>query len=157
MAAGRKPTPAAMKELTGNPGRRPIPEGVFATEPVEWIEPPDVVTDRGYALGKWKELCHGLGAAGVLTTLDSSAFTQLCLAWADYLDACDEIEAEGLVVESKTAAGHTTMKANPAVAVRNAADAKYRQSLADFGLNPAARTKIDMASAPEEKDEFFDA
>lgn len=152
-----KPTPRAIRELMGNPSGRPIPEETVKAEPVSWLPAPIEVEERGHAIGKWNELVPLIGASGVLTNLDSSALAVLCMSWADYMDAQDCIQDEGLILDSTTAAGNTTRKANPAVSVRNAAEAKYRSGLADFGLNPTARARMDLAVGGEavEEDEFF--
>lgn len=151
--AGRKATPDAMKKLLGNPGRRPIKED--KTEVVQWIEPPEEVKDRSRALKKWNEVCPELGAVGVLSALDGHALTMMVLAWADFLDAWDEVEAHGVLVDHTSATGVTTIKANPAIGVRDAADRRYRSVLADFGMTPSSRTKVERHPETEEKDEFF--
>jgi P27 family predicted phage terminase small subunit len=60
------------------------------------------------------------------------------------IEECDAIIKEhGRVIETVTdKAGNTAIRANPAVAQRNEAMRHLQSLLAEFGLTPAARSKI---------------
>ena len=68
---GRKPKPTAIKELEGNPGKRPLNEA--EPKPVKkapscpkWLEPE--------AKKEWRRLSKQLEQSGVLTEVDQAAF-----------------------------------------------------------------------------------
>ena len=68
---GRKPTPTAIKELEGNPGKRklndkePRPEKKAPSCP-KWLEPE--------AKKEWRRLAKKMELMGVLTEVDMAAF-----------------------------------------------------------------------------------
>lgn len=76
---GRKPTPTAIKELEGNPGKRPL--NAKEPKPVKkapacpkWLEPE--------AKKEWRRLSKQLEQLGVLTELDMASFAAYCQAYA---------------------------------------------------------------------------
>ena len=76
---GRKPKPTAIKELEGNPGKRPLndaepkPERKAPPCP-KWLEPE--------AKKEWRRLSKQLEQIGVLTEVDQAAFASYCQAYA---------------------------------------------------------------------------
>ena len=76
---GRKPKPTAIKELEGNPGKRPLneaePKPEHKAPPCpKWLEPE--------AKKEWRRLSKQLEAIGVLTEVDQAAFASYCQAYA---------------------------------------------------------------------------
>ena len=74
---GRKPTPTAIKELEGNPGKRKINEAEPKPEKKappcpKWLEPE--------AKKEWRRLSKQLEQIGVLTEVDQAAFASYCQA-----------------------------------------------------------------------------
>ena len=75
---GRKPKPTAIKELEGNPGKRPLndaepkPERKAPPCP-KWLEPE--------AKKEWRRLSKQLEQIGVLTEVDQAAFASYCQAY----------------------------------------------------------------------------
>jgi P27 family predicted phage terminase small subunit len=90
-----------------------------------------------------------LERAGVLTRADAIAVEMLCEAYGDYLGARDDIEAfGGNYYETRNQAGAVMHRAHPAVAVMRDADRRIRAWLAEFGMTPSARTRVN--AAPED-------
>ena len=74
---GRKPKPTAIKELEGNPGKRPLndaePKPAKKAPPCpKWLEPE--------AKKEWRRLSKQLEQIGVLTEVDQAAFASYCQA-----------------------------------------------------------------------------
>ena len=76
---GRKPKPAHLKLLQGNPGRRAIPSGDLRPTPAStrtpaWLDP--------IGKGVWRLLAKDLASAGLLTVLDRHLFEAYCATYA---------------------------------------------------------------------------
>src|SRR3990172_3530642 len=74
MRPGRKPKPAALKLLAGNPGKRQVPETV--EYPAEWPEMPDFLDDLGRK--EWARACEALAAVKVVAKVDGSLLAGYC-------------------------------------------------------------------------------
>lgn len=112
----------------------------------------------------WPIVVKLLGDMGVLTKADGIALELLCESYADYLSARGAlkgpVKGKGRAIIAK--AGERTyvtygksgamIRNRPELADIADADRRLKQSLADFGLTPAARSRIQAADAPEEKD-----
>ena len=132
---GRKPKPTALKVLEGNPGKRPLnknepqPERKAPRCP-SWLEPE--------AKKEWKRMAKTLEAIGGLTQVDKAAFAGYCQAYARWREAEEFLSKHGTIF--KTPSGYIQQVPQVAIA-RN-----YLQIMKDFcsefGLTPAARTRI---------------
>ena len=99
-----------------------------------------------------------LDGMGVLTTADSLALERLCDIYADILQLRETIAIEGRTYTTKTQMGDFLIKANPAVAMLADADRRFKSYLVEFGLTPAARTKVKVDGGEEKEDplsQFF--
>ena len=93
--AGRRPKPTAVKELAGNPGKRPLNR----VEP----RPPASSTRVPRGLGEeaakfWRRYAPMLAGLGVLTEADVPAFRMMAEHFAMAIEAAEKIEATGLLV-----------------------------------------------------------
>ena len=76
---GRKPTPTAIKELEGNPGKRPLntkepkPVKKAPSCPSGWNRKPKK---------EWRRLAKQMEQIGILTEVDMAAFAGYCQAYA---------------------------------------------------------------------------
>ena len=101
---GRKPTPTAIKELEGNPGKRklndkePRPEKKAPSCP-KWLEPE--------AKKEWRRLAKKMELMGVLTEVDMAAFAGYCQAYARWKEAEEFITQHGTGHESLCGAVRT--------------------------------------------------
>ncbi|EAC1371396.1 phage terminase small subunit P27 family, partial [Salmonella enterica subsp. enterica serovar Anatum] len=94
---------------------------------------------------------------GILTVADSLALERLCDIYADILQLRLTIADEGRTYTVKTEGGFL-IKANPAVAMLADADRRFKSYLVEFGLTPAARTKVKVDGGEEKEDplnQFF--
>jgi P27 family predicted phage terminase small subunit len=150
--AGRRPKPTHLKVVAGNPGRRPL----NPKEPKPAREIPSCpahLSDTSKVA--WGRLCVLLDRMGVLTEADTLALERLCDCYAEILECRELIARDGRTYSSVTTRttseeGEETtveevkslLKANPAVAMLGDADRRFKSYLVEFGLTPAARTKV---------------
>ncbi|UMS13629.1 phage terminase small subunit P27 family [Escherichia coli] len=136
--AGRRPKPNHLKVVTGNPGKRKLNDK--EPQPAREIPvPPAHLTDWGKVA--WERLTVLLDSMGVLTIADALALERLCDIYADILQLRDTIAVEGRTYTVQTEGGFL-IKANPAVAMLADADRRFKGYLIEFGLTPAARSKV---------------
>lgn len=154
--AGRRPKPTALKLVEGNPGKRAINK----KEPKPKREIPSCpahLEDSGKVA--WGRLSVLLDRMGVLTEADSFALERLADCYTDILACRELIALDGRTYKVTTAAGEMLVKGNPAVSQLRAADAQFKSYLVEFGLTPAARSKVHATPDDDEKDdplkEFF--
>lgn len=146
--AGRKPTPTHLKLVKGNPGRRPLPA---KGKPAERDSPPAPAHLTASARRAWDSVSAMLARAGVLALVDAMAVELLCEAYADWRAARDELTAFGSnYYQTVNQAGGIMHRAHPALAVMRDADRRIKAWLAEFGMTPSARTRIDVAPASDE-------
>ena len=150
MTVGRKPKPTALKLVTGNQGKRPLPkkEAVVAlSEPT----PPAFLCDD--AKVEWGRVCSALYAAGLMTELDRAALAAYAAAygrWAqaeraiNRMAAKDELNAALMI---KTVSGNAIQ--NPLVGIANKAKTDMVRYAAEFGMTPSARSRV--TATPDDK------
>lgn len=158
VGSGRPPTPTAINELRGNPGRRDIntaepkprrilPPGAKPTSDDEItarrFRPPDYLDAE--AVAEWERLVPILARMRVLTEADRSVLTHICILWSTAIKAHQtirQLEATnaqaGLLYTS--ASGYITQ--NPLIGIRNNAMALYTSFVTQFGLTPASRSRL---------------
>ena len=133
---GPRPLPTATKKRRGNPGRRPLNDQEPASPPV--AKPPRWL--RKHARKHWAKLAPVLEGMGVLTQADQVALALLATAIADYIDACDQVAAEGSVVTSHQGSPYQ----HPAVGIAHRAHDRILRLLREFGLTPSSRTGLQV-------------
>ena len=138
---GRTPTPTNLKILTGNPGKRPINLSTFS--PASAI-PRCPASLNSEAKKEWKRITRELHNYHMIAEVDRGLLAMLCTAWGRFVEAETMIEkasergGSGLFV--KTPNGFPVQ--SPWVAVSNKAIETYKSLCAEFGLSPAARTRV---------------
>lgn len=87
---------------------------------------------------EWRRIAKELETLGLLTRVDRAALAAYCQCYARWREAEELVAREGLT--------ETTDKGNviqhPAVGIANKAMAEMRAFLTEFGMTPAARTRI---------------
>lgn len=149
--AGRRPKPTVLKLVTGNPGKRALNK----TEPKPQRQIPSCpahLHDSGKVA--WGRLSVLLDRMGVLTEADAFTLERLCDCYTDILECRALIERDGRTYTSDQG-GNILIKANPAVAQLRAADAQFKSYLVEFGLTPAARSKVHAEPNDEKKQDPF--
>ena len=131
---GRKPKPAALKLIDGNPGKRPI-----GREP----KPPDTrPTCPSYlsptAKAEWKRLAGALNEIGLLTQIDRTVLAAYCQAYGRW------VEAEKRLAETppllKTPAGY--VQTSPWITISNKQVELMVRLMGELGLSPSARARL---------------
>lgn len=138
MAAGRRPKPTHLKLVQGNPGKRALNGAEPKPERVP-PSPPDHLTDA--ARVAWGRLTVLLDRMGVLTQADAYALERLAELYAEIVDLSGVLQREGRTYESATQNG-TIIRPRPEAAMLADADRRFRAYLIEFGLTPAARSKV---------------
>ncbi|WP_233866656.1 phage terminase small subunit P27 family [Paraburkholderia adhaesiva] len=157
---GTRPKPTALKVITGNPGGRPLPE----REP----KPRTGVLRRprhldANACAEWDRLVPELRVAGILTSIDVAVLAAYCMAYSRWIDAEEAIQrmkvrdqlTSALMI--KTTNGNAIQ--NPLVGVANRAMLIMSRLASEFGMTPAARTRIEPGvpngDEPDEARHYF--
>lgn len=133
---GRKPTPDPIKELTGNPGKRPLNSENKPRPKQGRPKPPKVLT--GPALREWKRIVPLLEEVNCLAALDRYTLASYCEWVGVFEDAVEMIKHDGLTTIS-TKGGE---KSHPAVGILRQASEEIRKASALFGLSPSDRSRI---------------
>lgn len=135
----RRPTPTHLKVVAGtqrkdraNPDEPKPPLG--APVPPVWLSDEAKV--------QWGRFSVWLEQMGVLTTADGPALERLVSVYLEVKDLEATLVREGRTYATQSTVGERVVKAHPAVAMLNSADIRLRQMLIEFGLTPAARTKV---------------
>lgn len=156
MARPRKPTHLKVIEGTTRPDRANPAE----PDPARGV-PPAPRHLRPAARAAWGRVSKLLDSMGVLTLADGLALERLCDCYADIIEAREsfaqtvmiEVVEDGEAREKALAAGGEVryvthgkggpmLRTRPEIAVIADADRRLRGYLADFGLTPAARSKV---------------
>lgn len=159
MTKGRKPKPTHLKVVRGNPGRRALPEN----EPMPKRKRPDKPKGLGpYASKLWDKVSEEAFDMGVLTSADGAALRMMCEVWERFYQANDAINRNGGMFyssESVHEAGgkivvKELIKTHPAVRIAADASKELRGWMAEFGLTPSSRSRIEKALDDDEEDEI---
>lgn len=135
---GRRPKPAEMHTMAGTwrPDRH-APPAIGAQRAPEAVLPRHL---SGDAREFWTRHAVRLRAAGLLDVDSAPAFERLCQVWAEVRGYDAYLAEHGTTYETGS-----MVRTRPQVALRSEADKRLRQYLIEFGLTPAARTKVPRA------------
>jgi P27 family predicted phage terminase small subunit len=103
----------------------------------------------GAAKREWRRIAPELERLGLLTLVDRAALAAYCEAWARWRQAELKLKEMGLVVRNSKMTGW--MK-NPWLLVADKAMEQIRAFASEFGLTPAARTRIQVPKGETEDD-----
>jgi P27 family predicted phage terminase small subunit len=95
---GRKPTPTAIKELEGNPGKRKLNENEPKPETEGTL--PVRSGSRKRRRKEWHRLAKKMEAIGILTEVDMAAFAAYCQSYARWKEAEEFITEHGSLVRT---------------------------------------------------------
>jgi P27 family predicted phage terminase small subunit len=130
--AGRRPTPEALKQLAGNPGKRKPrptvrPKGLASCP--AWMAPA--------AKAEWKRLATELELLGLLGSTDQGALAGYCTAYANLVKAQRVINSQGF-----TYTHNGLEKKRPEVGIAQDAMREMRKFAQEFGMTPSSRSKV---------------
>ncbi len=151
MSAGRKTTPTALKLVTGNPGRRPLPKNEPVPiaplgTPPSWLSP-----DQKKIWNQYRKVVP----EGLLKKIDTSIYLSWVVAFDLYRQANEKLIAEGLMVFSPV---KRVLMQNPYLGILNRQSVVMKAACAEMGFTPASRPRIVMdapAKADDPTDRFF--
>jgi len=152
--------PSKLKELEGNPGKRPLNQ--FEPQP-EVFSPscPSHLTSEAQA--EWEQIIPELKTLGLISKIDRAALAAYCQAYGRWVKAENALKAleekfEGAMNINagggmcyQTSNGNWVM--HPLVSVANKALEQMHKFLVEFGMTPAARSRISV-KAGESEDEL---
>ena len=134
---GRKPKPAHLKVLEGNPSRRPLnrnepnPERKIPTCPQHLCPS---------AKAEWKRLAQQLYVLGVLTPLDRSTLAAYCQAYGRWVEAEQKLKETPALL--KMPSGY--VQQNPWLTIANKQLELMHRFMSELGLSPASRSRVDV-------------
>jgi P27 family predicted phage terminase small subunit len=138
MMSGRRPIPSALKVLAGNPGKRRLNR----REPKPIVQlPPCPAHLKDVARQAWRQIGQRLTTLRVVTEADGPALELLCLAYQEYRRAIGVVERRGPTYATRTPTG-MIVRRRPEVAIASDAWRRVKAMLVEFGLTPAARSRV---------------
>ena len=141
MKRGPPPKPSALKLIAGVPGHRPLPPGeakpeVAAPTAPRWL--------NAEARAEWDRLIPQLVRLKLLTEIDRGHLAGMCQWWSRYVRAEKMLAWQSAVTENRN---HVRI-VNPNLRIAQEAWREYAAAAQQFGLTPAARTRISVGVVP---------
>jgi P27 family predicted phage terminase small subunit len=179
---GRKPKPNELKQLEGNPGKRPIPVDCANAPAAIPNCPPHI---RGEARKEWRRVSVELVRLGLVARVDKAALALYCQLWERWILAEDSVRALGLVTTAAAIRKHlrelgqiemvATKPAaemlfagmeredrdfpgkNPYLSIAEACMDRMQKILVEFGMTPSSRARVKStpAETPDEVEQFL--
>ena len=146
---GRKPTPAALKVLAGNPGRRPIPNEPESAPLPSDDQPPEWLHD--YAKDFYRDILDVVTGMGVATEADRLGIITLAQSLAEVKIANENMNKFGRVIKNSKGGAERNPYAVHAVQFI----AFVRQFITEYGMTPCSRAKL-TAKATDESNPLAD-
>ena len=144
MPGKRKPT--VLKKITGNPGKRPLPEN--EPEPLQVLaEPPRHL--RAPAKKIWLFLAKRLYRVGLLTELDLFTLEEYCQYFVNWRKAMKDVDKRGHIVSGDKG----VMVKNPSLTIAKSCSDQLRKLESSFGFSPQARASLVATQIPFDIDE----
>jgi P27 family predicted phage terminase small subunit len=153
MTAGRPATPPALHLIKGDPSK--IGKGKLAALLDETLRPdvhiPELPSYLKYggsgpelameAKAEWERITPHLAKLGLISELDRAAAANYCFYWAlDVLASKRLIELGDAALIEETPSGYKQI--GVWLQIKNRAAAALKTYLAEFGLSPAARSRV---------------
>ena len=143
---GPAPTPTPILQLRGSKRVTKRRNEIEAKGPPGTPDCPDWLDAD--AKTKWFELVPRLEQMGVLTLVDQGAVARYCHLWVRWRAAEDFIKKHGEIYPLKDDKGRTKcVQPWPQVATANKLAQQLTRLEQEFGLTPAARTRIHVKPA----------
>ncbi len=141
---GPAPKPRAVRELEGNPSKRPL----NPLEPQPRPKRPKCPAHLDdVAKREWRRLVPILERMKLLTEADEISLANLCLQYGTLIKAQQLLQKSGLLFKTKS--GY--VQQSPLVGIVSSCVEQINKLCREFGLTPAARTRIHVAAEQEER------
>ena len=145
---GRKNIPKRLHELKGRPGKRPLKD-----EPEPDVMIPDPPEHLGkIALAEWRYIAPQLFKLGLISALDRTALAAYCQCYERWALAEAHIQLHGMTTTTKNGIEYQS----PYVGIANTALLLMHKYLTEFGMTPAARSRVSPAKVKKGKGEWSD-
>lgn len=95
-----------------------------------------------------------LQSAGVLTRMDQLALAMLCESWSAWRDATNKVKKYGPLIKSPKTG---IPMLSPYYIVMHRSHEQVRSLLAEFGMTPSSRTRVQAAPQPKPRSRLFEA
>jgi P27 family predicted phage terminase small subunit len=144
---GPAPKPRALVIAEGNPGKRPL----NPLEPQPRLKRPKCpapLDEDGRR--EWRRLVPILERMRVLTEADGIALANLCMQYSTLLKAQRLLEKSGLLFKTKS--GY--VQQSPVVAIVASCVDRVTKLCREFGLTPAARTRLTAQTEDDPEEEL---
>lgn len=143
--SGPPKTPPRLHLIRGNPSKRPVKDSKKTAKKDEKGLPK--IPQHLGAQGKYwfRRMAEELNAEGIISQLDARALELLVEAYTEYRHHCEILDVEGYTYRTKTQNGDVLIKAHPAAAMKADAWKRIWAMLAEFGMSPASRAKVNTA------------
>ncbi|GAA1154937.1 phage terminase small subunit P27 family [Nocardioides aquiterrae] len=160
---GRKPKPTLQVVREGNPGHRPVRDGVTLPptalkEPdwPEWFAGDDDETTyaRDTAAELWRRTAPTLSRSMGLVNEQGEVLTDYCVTWARIVQGERSLTRDGVLVESGRA-DRGRVK-NPWTTVLNQYRSHMRSLAGELGLTPSAASRLVRPPVDGGEDDPFD-
>ena len=141
-------TPKKLKVLKGNPGKRELKD-----EPEPDVMIPDPPDHLGkIALAEWKYMAPQLEKLGLISKIDRTAFAAYCQCYERWALAEAHIQLHGMTMTTING----TEYQSPYVGIANKALLLMHKYLTEFGMTPAARSRVSPSEVKKSKGEWSD-
>lgn len=158
--SGPPKTPTHLRLVRGNPSKRAINKN--EPKPPTGVPPTPKHFDKQ---GKYwfKRMAEELDALGVMSQLDGRALELLVEAYTEYRHHCDTLDREGYTYavyseddgDERKEREIRMIKPHPAAMMKADVWKRIRAMLAEFGMTPASRSKVN-ATVPDADDPLTD-
>src|SRR5262245_60910328 len=138
---GPSPQPTGLRTLRGNPGHRKVNGQEAKIPPGELPVPTDELDEEG--LKAWHRTVPILQQAGLATPADRDGLTAYCQLWSQWVHIQRTLQKHGQIVIRK-GIPHLHPLAKQAEGMLP----QLRLYLAEFGMTPAARSRIKVDVPP---------
>lgn len=145
---GAPPSPTALKLVKGMPKAR-----INQDEPIPEDGIPECPSPQEKVREVWDYTCRQLKRMRTITMADRDALLPFCEAVVMHREAAKIIADEGMIVKVGLR-GELGMAAHPAVRIHRETGQIIRQFGHDFGLNPAARSRIKVGDQTPKEDQM---
>lgn len=147
MRRGRKPIPAHLKIVGGNPGKRPLPRKKRHVP--TGLRAPSDLTNAQKKL--WRKINRD-APYQLLKAIDVFALKRYVVALSIYDEAKEAVEKSSKVIAYPGGSpGY-----NPWLGILNRQGEILLRLEAEFGFTPSARTRIGFLDDPEDDEDDFD-
>ena len=163
-ARGRKPKPARLKVLEGNPGKRKINPGLQlppgAPPEPQWpalLPGTREKRQREEAQREWRRVVPDLDRMGLLAHVDRGLLADYCVCWARLVECERLISETGLVTATTVvvrANGEEVVQLgrNPLSVTAKEYRSQLKHYCSELGLGPSSRGRLNVPGRDEVDD-----